>query len=80
MPDPNVAGSVEGTMDERWAAAVSTLTKTRVVYEGLFAEVDERGDLSSVRPLWELRDQIREALIDLAARAESVESEDGCLL
>lgn len=76
MPDPNVAGSVEGTMDERWAATVSTLTKTRDAYEGLFAEVDERGDLSSASPAWELRDQIREALIDLAAVAAYVADDD----
>ena len=76
MPDPNVAGSAEGTIDERRAAAVSTLTKTRDAYEGLFAEVDERGDLSSATTSWELRDQIREALIDLAALAASVADDD----
>ena len=80
MPDPNVAGSAEGTMDERRAAAVSTLTKTRDAYEELFAEVDESGDPSSARPSWELRDQIREALIDLAALAESIERHDECVL
>ncbi|NQW72541.1 MAG: hypothetical protein HQ453_07405 [Actinobacteria bacterium] len=79
-PDPNFAGSVEGTMDERRAATVSTLTKTGGVYEELFAEVDERGDPSSARPSWELRDQIREALIDLAALAESIERHDECVL
>lgn len=66
-------------MDERQAATVFTLLKTRDAYEALFAEVEDRGDSSSARPSWELRDQIRNSLIDLTALAKSVESEGDCL-
>ncbi|CAB4926659.1 unannotated protein [freshwater metagenome] len=56
------------------------LLKGRYAYETLFDKAGETGEPSSATPSCELSDQIREALIDLAARAESVESEDGCLL
>ena len=76
VPDSNSAGPADGTMDDRRAAAVSFLAKTRVVYGTSFAEVADRGDPFSTPRSWELRDQIEQALIDLTGVAESVLDDD----
>jgi hypothetical protein len=76
VPDWSTAGPADGTMDERRAAAVSFLAKTRVVYGTSFAEVADGGNPFTTPLSWELRDQIEQALIDLTSVAESVLDDD----
>ena len=71
MHDPSLTEPVEGTMDERRAATVSTLAKTGDGYESLCAQADDRGDPSSTTPSRERHDQIKQGLLDLTPGAES---------
>jgi hypothetical protein len=78
-PDSKITGTATGTLDERREAVVNVLQKTFDKYATNFADVEDKPNLYTATPAWELRDFILPALGSLISAAQSVRNDEGTL-
>jgi len=74
LPNPLVAGSETGEVESRREMLIKSLTATSEYFERLFNTVESNPSRLDVDRVWELRDAVRKALVDIRESVQNVVS------